>query len=182
MNSPLIHSKRMSENPYSLEMMSVGLRRETGWDPNTKSSKKQNSGVLASSSDFCLFFKHNNCISRFFYSLWTFCLSPSSRIVPPHVCVHVSVRVQEKGGRYCGCAFVKNSRLSGFSKNEIRKQKQNKKPCFFDFMVLTFEQNFPFPPSNTEFETIYHNGKLLKHDKCRQTRLKLISENGDTGT
>lgn len=74
--------------------------------------------------------------------------------------------------------FVKNSRLSGSSKNAIEK-----KYCFFDSMVLTFGQSFLFPSSNTVFETICLQWKAFRASKVQanQTGINLC-ENGDLGT
>lgn len=72
--------------------------------------------------------------------------------------------------------FVKNSRLSTSSKNAIEK----KHYCFFDSVVLTFGQNFLFHPQIQYLRQSAHNGKLLKHQKCRRIKSELISVKTET--
>lgn len=74
--------------------------------------------------------------------------------------------------------FVKNSRLSTSSKNTIEKKKKHY--CFFDSVVLTFGQNFLFHPQIRYLRQSAHNGKLLKHQKCRRTKSELISVKMET--
>lgn len=47
--------------------------------------------------------------------------------------------------------------------------------CFFDSVVLTFGQNFLFHPQIQYLRQSAHNGKLLKHQKCRRIKSELIS-------
>lgn len=120
-----------------------------------------------------LFFKRIT-LSFDFYSFWTFCLLTSWRMPPPRPSVCMCKR-REDG--------ITDVLCKEFKVVYILKEcnwKKKKHYCFFDSVVLTFGQNFLFHPQIRYLRQSAHNGKLLKHQKCRRTKSELISVKMET--
>lgn len=75
--------------------------------------------------------------------------------------------------------FVKNSRLSESSKNAIEKTKQNKTVSLIPW-CLHLGRVFFFYPQIQHLRRSAHNGKLLRHQKCRRTKSELVSVKMET--
>ena len=79
-------------------------------------------------------------------------------------------------GGFTDVPFVKNSRLSGSSKNAIEK----KNTVSLIQWCLHLGRVFFFHPQIQYLRQSAHNGKLLELQKCRRTKSELISVKMET--